>query len=154
MGKARLTQGYPAITATVVNTQVPAISYANWFSYTLDFVSQNWELYRAIRTTRAVFPQQHLRFVGDSGLDDQKVFAWIRLVRAELVIRAQHLNRSVEVYKARLDRWEKEALQDLVDTVAFSCTWQVLFTHARKTRLVTMQVGWLCIRLPEQESSM
>jgi len=70
------------------------------------------------------------------------------------VIRAQHLNRSVEGYNARLDRREKEALQDLVDTVPFSYTWQVLFTHARKTRLVTMQVGWLRIGLPEQESSM
>jgi hypothetical protein len=36
-GKARLTRGYPAITATVVNTQVPATTYANWFSYTVDF---------------------------------------------------------------------------------------------------------------------
>lgn len=72
----------------------------------------------------------------------------MQFVQAEFVIRAQHLNRMVEVYHARLDRWEREALQDLVDTVPFSCTWQVLFTHARKTRLVTMQVGWLRIRLP------
>ncbi len=31
-GKARLTHGYPAITATVVNTRVPATTDANWFS--------------------------------------------------------------------------------------------------------------------------
>ena len=31
-GKARLTRGYPAITATVVNTRVPATTYAHWFS--------------------------------------------------------------------------------------------------------------------------
>ena len=38
-GKARLAHGYPAITATVVNTQVPVTSYANWFSYrTADFI--------------------------------------------------------------------------------------------------------------------
>jgi len=40
-GQARLTRGYPAITATVTNLAVPALTYANWFSYTLDFVSQN-----------------------------------------------------------------------------------------------------------------
>jgi hypothetical protein len=31
-GEARLARGYPAMTATVVNTRVPAISYASWFS--------------------------------------------------------------------------------------------------------------------------
>jgi hypothetical protein len=37
-GEARLARGYPAITATVVNTPEPAISYTNWFSYpTVDF---------------------------------------------------------------------------------------------------------------------
>jgi hypothetical protein len=34
-GKARLTRGYPAITAPIVNTRVPATTYANWFSYTI-----------------------------------------------------------------------------------------------------------------------
>ena len=52
-GNARLTRGYPAMTATVVNTPIPAISYANWFSYkTTDFVSENREIQLAIRTTR------------------------------------------------------------------------------------------------------
>jgi len=52
-GEARLTHGYPAMTATVVNTAVPAISYLNWFSYkTDDFLSQNREIQRSIRTTR------------------------------------------------------------------------------------------------------
>lgn len=55
-GAARLAHGYPAMTATVVNTRVPAISYANWFSYqTADFLSQNREIQRSIRTTRWVF---------------------------------------------------------------------------------------------------
>ena len=30
-GHARLARGYPAITATIVNTKVPVTSYANWF---------------------------------------------------------------------------------------------------------------------------
>ena len=40
-GQARLAHGYPAITTTIVNTQVPVTSYANWFSYQIDFISQN-----------------------------------------------------------------------------------------------------------------
>ena len=61
-GEARLAHGYPAMTATVVNTAVPAISYANWFSYqTDDFLSQNREIQRSIRTTRWVFPGQKRR---------------------------------------------------------------------------------------------
>jgi hypothetical protein len=43
-GKARLAHGYPAITVTVVNTKVPVITYANWFSYQIDFISQNNEI--------------------------------------------------------------------------------------------------------------
>ncbi len=43
-GQARLTPGYPAITATVVNTKIPAVTYANWFSYTTDFLSENLEI--------------------------------------------------------------------------------------------------------------
>src|SRR5947209_2290104 len=73
-GQARLTSGYPAITATVTNLSVPVITYANWFSYTLDFVSQNWEIERAIRITHALFPHLPVRLVGDSGLDDQKFY--------------------------------------------------------------------------------
>ncbi|MDQ7028347.1 MAG: hypothetical protein Q9O62_00510 [Ardenticatenia bacterium] len=60
-GKARLTWGYPAITAAIVHRQQPAYTYARWFSsQTPDFVSQNRYLRRAIRTTRALFPQHAL----------------------------------------------------------------------------------------------
>ncbi len=147
-GKARLTRGYPAITATVVNTRVPATTYANWFSYTVDFRSENWELKRALRMTRAVFPHHRLRFVGDAGLDDQKLFAWVQAVNGEFVIRASHLERSVEVANPRLQRWEKEQLQDLVATVPFTTKWEVEFRHAGKTRPATVKVGWLHLRVP------
>lgn len=71
----RLTSGYPAMTATIVNLPEPVVSYASWFSYvTPDFVSENREIYRSIRITRALFPDQELRFVADAGLDDQKIF--------------------------------------------------------------------------------
>jgi hypothetical protein len=47
-GEKRLTRGYPAITATVVNLRQPVVSYANWFSYiTSDFLSQNREIERS-----------------------------------------------------------------------------------------------------------
>jgi hypothetical protein len=94
------------MTATVVNSPEPVITYANWFSYrTADFVSENREIYRAIRITRALLPDAKLRFVADSGLDDQKIFAQMSLVKAEFIIRARH-NRKVEVYNDRLDLWE------------------------------------------------
>ncbi|MCA1599724.1 MAG: transposase, partial [Chloroflexi bacterium] len=153
-GKARLTRGYPAITATVVNTRVPATTYANWFSYTVDFRSENWELKRALRITRAVFPHHRLRFVGDSGLDDQKLFAWIEAVDGEFVIRAKHLERIVEVANPRLQRWEAEQLQDLVDTVPFATKWEVAFQHAGKTRQATVKVGWLHLRLPATQQAL
>ena len=149
-GEKRLTPGYPAMTATVVNLPEPVVTYANWFSYvTADFVSENREIYRAIRITRALFPHAKLCFVTDSGLDDQKIFAQMDLVEAEFIIRACH-NRKVEVYNERLDRWEEELLDDLTTTVPLSLELRVAFTHARKVRVAEIGLGWLKIRLPEK----
>jgi hypothetical protein len=144
----RLTPGYPAMTATVVNLPLPVVTYANWFSYvTADFVSENCEIYRAIRISRALFPQLKLRFVGDAGLDDQKIFQQVDRVNGEFIFRACH-NRWVEVYNERLDRWELELLDDLTATVPLPLKLRVAFTHARKVRGVEMALGWLKIRLP------
>ena len=152
-GKARLTRGYPAITATVVNTRVPATTYANWFSYTVNFRSENWEIKQALRMTRAVLPGHRIRFVGDAGLDDQKIFAWVAAVEGEFVIRASHLERLVEIANPRLGRWEPEQLQDLVDTVPFATKWEVAFTHAGKSRQATVKVGWLQLRIPTTQQA-
>jgi hypothetical protein len=146
-GQARLTRGYPAITATVVNIPVPAVTYAHWFSYTTDFISQNWEINQAIISTNHLLADYKRRYVGDAGLDDQKLFA--SLSQDEFVIRASHLERLVEVYNDRLDRWELEHLQDLVETLPFSHTFKVTFTHARKDRQATIYIGWLALRLPD-----
>jgi len=146
-GNARLTSGYPAITATVVNTKIPAITYANWFSYTRDFLSENLEIKAAIHSTRTVLAGYQVRYVTDSGLDDQKLFA--ELARDEFVIRASHFERLVEVYNDRLDRWETETLRDLVDATLLTHTFKTTFTHARKTRKASLNVGWLAIRLPQ-----
>jgi hypothetical protein len=146
-GQKRLTSGYPAITATVVNLAEPVVSYANWFSYlTDDFVSENREIYRAIRTTRALYPSLAIRFLGDAGLDDQKIFAWVDLVQAEFIFRSCH-DRRIEVYNDRLDRWEEELLYDLAATVPFSHHLQAKFTHARKVHIADIALGWLKIRL-------
>jgi hypothetical protein len=148
-GKARLAHGYPAITATVVNTRIPVTTYANWFSYvSADFISQNREIEQALESTCQLFPQRRIRFVGDSGLDDQKMFAKVGQLQQEFVFRASHLERIVEVYNDRLDGWETEALQDLVDSVPYQATFQVLFTHAGKQHLDIVKLGWFKIRLP------
>jgi hypothetical protein len=148
-GHARLTKGYPAITAAVTNLAVPVITSANWFSYTLDFVSQNWEIERAIRTTHALFPHLPVRLVGDSGLDDQKFFRLVmRLPHTPCIFRAQH-NRWVEVYNQRLDRWEREQLFDLAAYAHLPLTFQTTFTHARNERLVTVHLGWFQVRFAD-----
>lgn len=153
-GRKRLTSGYPAMTATVVNLEIPVVTYANWFSYTSrEFVSENQEIYRAIRITRALFPHIKVRFVADAGLDDQKIFRWIALANAEFIIRSCH-KRNIEVYNDRLDRWEEEDLDDLVATVPLLLQRQVAFTHARKVTVVEMGLGWFKIRLPETQQEM
>jgi hypothetical protein len=137
-----------------VNTKVPAISYANWFSYTIDFISQNKEIEQAFETTSRLYPGYKVRFVGDSGLDDQKMFAQVGRLGQEFVFRASHLERIVEVYNARLDRWETETLQDLTDSALCQTTFRVLFKHAGRTRVDTVQFGWFQIRLPDHREQL
>ena len=148
-GHARLAHGYPAITATIVNTKVPVASYANWFSYkTADFISQNKEVEQAFETTCRLYLGLNIRFVGDSGLDDQKIFAQVGKLGQEFAFRVSHLERIVEVYNDRLDCWETEKLQDLVESVPHQVTFQVLFKHAGETRLDTVHFGWFKVRIP------
>ena len=149
----RLTPGYPAITATIVNLPEPVITYANWFSYrTADFVSQNREIYRAIRTTTALFPQTPLHFVGDAGLDDQKIFSQVARVNGQFIFRVSHDNRLVEVFNERLQRWEpQEHLADLAATVPWSLQLRVAFQHAHTKRHVTVSLGWLQLRIPSSQ---
>ena len=148
-GEKRITSGYPAITATVVNLPEPAIPYARWFSYqTEDFTSENRELERALRVCHVLFRGRKCRYVGDAGLDDQKVFRGIDRLGDEFVIRVSHEERLVEVYNERLKRWEREPLLSFVETVPFTCRWKVLFTHAHTARWANIALGWFRIRLP------
>lgn len=153
-GEKRVTRGYPAITATIVNLKQPATTYANWFSYaTDDFLSVNREVERAFRFTRALFSRAKLRFVGDAGLDDEKVFAQVARVHGEFVVRACH-ERNIEVYNPRLQRWEAEHLFDLTTNIAFEFEQEVLFTHARKTRRTRIQFGWFHMRLLKTQQAL
>jgi hypothetical protein len=77
------------------------------------------------------------------------MFAQVGYLEQEFVFRASHLERIVEVYNPRLDRWEREVLRDLTRTVLYQSTFEVLFTHAGRTRLDTVQFGWFQIRLPD-----
>ena len=150
-GEKRLTSGYPAITAAIVNLPEPGITYANWFSYRGDdFVSENAEIYKALVTTRHLFPHRHLSFLGDAGLDDRKIFRWIMQLEADFIIRASHRERLVEIYNDRLDRWETEPLGALADTVLTRCHWQISFTHAHQVRRDEIDIGWFPLRLPDQ----
>ena len=150
-GEKRLTPGYPAITATIVNLPEPGITYANWFSYREEtFDSENKEIRAALQTTRRLFPDQPLRFLGDAGLDDRKIFAWVREIGADFIVRVSHRERLVEIYNDRLDRWETESLGDFADTVPRSCHWQVPFSHAHQVRRDEVDVGWFLLRLPDQ----
>jgi hypothetical protein len=154
-GKARLTHGYPAITGTIVTTKVPVITYANWFSYkTADFISQNQEIELAFEQTCRLYPDYRIRFVCDSGMDDQKVFAQVANLQEEFVIRVCHLERIVEVYNERLHHWETEKLQDLVACVPYQATFEVLFTHAGQRRLDKIHFGWFKIRIPSTERAL
>ena len=154
-GEARLTRGYPAITATLVNTPQPAISYANWFSYrTPDFISQNREVYRALRVTRALFSGQILRFVTDSEMDDQKFFAQVARVNSEFVTRVKYAERIVEVYNVRTQAWERTALGVAATRVFLEETRRVAFTHAGQTRQVTLSFGRLTCRLPDTQQAL
>jgi hypothetical protein len=152
-GHKRLTAGYPAITATVVNLPEPVITYANWFSYkTPDFVSEPWEIYRAIRTTRSLFPHTVLRFVGDAGLDDQTLFRRVAHCHSQFIFRVGHANRLVEVYNERLHRWDpQEHLAALAETVPWTHQLAVTFHHARTLRQVTVRLGWLQLRIPDTQ---
>ncbi|MGQ9491886.1 MAG: hypothetical protein ACUVS6_14575, partial [Anaerolineae bacterium] len=119
---------------------------------TADFVSENREIYRAIRITRALFPGKPLRFVGDSGLDDQKIFAQVASVAGQFICRVKHEDRLVEVYNERLQRWEgPEHLNELAASVPWTLRLQVAFHHAHKTRRVTVSLGWLPLRLPDTQ---
>lgn len=151
-GRARLTRGYPCLTATVVNTRIPATTYANWFSYSADFVSENVEIQKAIEATNQHFAHLPRRYVLDAGFDDRKWFA--ALAAQQFAIRVSHFERTVEVYNERLDQWETEALGDLVEVVPFTHRGRVHFTHARKSRVATMQFAWFLIRLPDTQQQL
>lgn len=150
-GKGRLTSGYPALTACVVNLPEPVLTYAQWFSYTRQFLSENAELQAAVSTTRVLYPEHELCFVGDAGLDDQKLFDHIRTTDSTFIIRVGHDERLVDVYNERLHCLERETLADLIATMPPMLHLEASFTHARQRRTVQVGLGWLKLFLPDDD---
>jgi hypothetical protein len=149
-GKARLARGYPALTACVVNLPEPVVTYAQWFSYTREFLSENVELRQAITTTRQLYPEQALCFVADSGLDDQKLFAHIQQTPATFIIRVQHEERLVDVWNSHGHRFERTTVGALLAESPTLLKLETTFTHARKTRTVRVALGWFAVYLPDE----
>jgi hypothetical protein len=149
-GKARLARGYPALTACVVNLPEPVLSYAQWFSYTRECLSENVELMQTITTTRQLYPDCPLCFVADSGLDDHKLFAHIRQAQATFIIRVQHEERLVDVWNSHAHRFELTTVGALMNDSPTLLKLETTFTHARKTRTVRVALGWLTVYLPDE----
>ncbi len=149
-GKARMARGYPALTACVVNLPEPVVTYAQWFSYTREFLSENVELMQAITTTWQLYPDRALCFVADSGLDDQKLFAHIRQASATFIIRVQHEDRLVDVWNSQAHRFERTTVGALLADSPTRLKLETTFTHARATRTARVALGWFAIYLPDE----
>ncbi len=146
--EARLTKGYPALLAYIVNLPQPAIPYARLFSYTMpEFRSENLELVRAMRTIRTVIPERAVCLVTDSVLDDQKMFAWVEQYRLEFITHATS-ERWIEVYNERLNRWEREKLMEIAATFPGRLRFKTGFIHSGKLTLAQVTLDWFQMRIP------
>ena len=67
----------------------------------------------------------------------------------EFVFRVSHLERIVEVYNARLDRWETEVLQDLTETVSTRPPLRSFSSMPVEPDWTRFNFGWFQIRLPD-----
>jgi len=148
---ARITPGYPALIAQTVNLEQPALPYARWFSYTSpEFVSENREIQRAVRTIRTVLQGLNVCLGTDAGMDDQKFFAYCGCHKVEFITRVTH-DRWVDVFNLRLQRWEREHLKDLVESVPGCLGFEVSFTHAGKEVRAHVSLDWFKIRIPDTQ---
>ena len=145
---ARLTKGYPALIGYTLNLPQPAIPYARLFSYTTpDFLSENREIVRAMRTIRTVIPKRSVCLVTDSVLDDQKMFAWAGQYGLEFITRATS-ERWIEVYNERLDRWEQEKLMEIASTLPGRLQFKTGFIHQGKLTIARVTLDWFRMRIP------
>lgn len=148
--KARLTPGYPALIAYTVNLPQPTVPYARVFSYTQDFLSENVEIYHALRTLRVVLNRQRVCVVTDAGLDDRKFYAECDRLQVECVTRAAG-DRWIDVFNLRLQRWEREHLVDLVASLPGQFGFSSTVTHAGKTTSIHVILDWFQCRLPDTQ---
>lgn len=59
----------------------------------------------------------------------------------EFITRVSH-DRWIEVWNGRLQRWEREHLKDLVNTVPGGLSFEVSFTHAGKNHRAYVTLDW------------
>lgn len=141
--------GYPALLALAIQDSRIGVAFAKLFSYvTEDFLSQNREAFRAIRYTLTIFKGKTVRFLADRGFDDRKMFRFIAKREAQFIFRV-YQNRLIDVWNERLERWEREKLIPIAETLPLVVEIEALFTSRGRRQWATVQLGCQKIRLPK-----
>jgi len=112
-----------------------------------EFLSENREIERAMRTIRVVIPQRKVCLVTDPVLDDQKIFALAGKHDLEFVTHVT-TDRWIKVYNERSDRWEKEMLKEIAATFPGRLQFKVGFIHEGKLTLAQVTLDWFQMRIP------
>lgn len=141
--------GYPALLGLAVQGARVGLTFAKLFSYvTEDFLSQNREVFRAIRYALTIFKGSTVRFLADRGFDDRKIFHFIAQRGAQFIIRV-YRDRWVEVWNERLGRWEREKLIPIAETLPPMVEVEALFKSRGRHRWATVRLGYQRVRLSE-----
>jgi len=141
--------GYPAILALAIQGSRIGLAFAKLFSYvTEDFLSQNEEAFRAIRYTLTIFKGKTVRFLADRGFDDRKMFHFIAKRGAQFIIRV-YQDRLIDVWNERQERWEREKLIPIAETLPLVVEIEALFRSRGRRQWAIAQLGYQKIRLPK-----
>jgi hypothetical protein len=146
--RKELIWGYPLMVALALGRRTIGLTYAHLFSSrAADFVSQNVEVAHAVVRTLALLAGHVVRFVADSGFDDQKLFAFIDRRPAQFVIRLCH-DRSIEVRNEPLQRWEPETLLDFSAVLWQPITFMTRLKRHHRWERAKVTLGYQKVRLP------
>jgi hypothetical protein len=152
--RARITPGYPALLAYSVNLPQPTIPYARLFSYKApDFDSENKEIFRGLRTIRAILCDQKVCIVTDAGFDDRKFYACCAKHALHFITRAAK-DRLIDVYNPRLKRWEREHLKEMVASMPGQASFPTILSHAGQSYPMQVTLDWFRCRLPDSSQDL